>query len=130
MVVRNGKGHVSRRVGIDDQALERVDRWRERRRRLGVPRDAPLFCTLKGEQLDQAYVRRTRRLAAKLTRRPGPGERPQDVAVAVDRRVHPHALRHTLAHELYAKDSASRTSNSSWAVMWVIGDHLTPAGLT
>jgi integrase len=102
VLVRNGKGPVSRRVGIADQALERVDHWREWRRRLTLPRDTLLFCTLRGAHLDQAYVRRMlRRLAAKPVRSAKEDERPEDVPRAVERRVHPLALRHTLAHELY-----------------------------
>jgi len=82
--------------------LERVEWWRQRRARLDLPPRAPLFCTLRGHPLDQAYVRRLlRRLAAKPARRAQPGEDPAAIPVAVDRRVHPHALRHSFAHDAY-----------------------------
>jgi integrase len=132
VLVRNGKGAVSRRVGIDDQALERVEHWRERRGRLALPRDAPLFCTLQGGALDQAYVRRMlRRLAAKPTRPAREGERPQDVPRVVERRVHPHALRHTLAHELYREgftlqDIQQQLGHAHARTTWVYLQRIAP----
>lgn len=110
VLVRRPKGAASRRdaavpprkVGIDPDTLERVEWWRQRRARLDLPPRAPLFCTLRGHPLDQAYVRRLlRRLAAKPARRAQPGEDPAAIPVAVDRRVHPHALRHSFAHDAY-----------------------------
>ncbi len=99
-----GRPTKPRKVGIDDDTLERVDRWLERRARLVVPAAAPLFCTLRGGKLDQAYVRRTlHRLARRPRRAPHDGEDPGTIAPVIDadRRVHPHGLRHTFAHELY-----------------------------
>lgn len=101
-----GRPAKPRRVGIDDDTLERIDRWLEHRARLAVPAGALLFCTLRGDQLDQAYVRRTmRRLAKRPARAAHEGEDPKTIPPAVDpdRRVHPHGLRHTFAHELFCE---------------------------
>lgn len=84
--VANGKGGRHRIVGIDDDALARLDRWLDTRRELpGVTRSSPLFCTLKGGALSAAQVR------AMLKRR--------SRKAGIARRVNPHALRHTLAAE-------------------------------
>jgi len=84
--VRHGKGDRSRTVGLDDQTQALISRWADRRRQLGVNGRRSLFCTVDGGQLDQSYVRHLlRRLAAK---------------VGIDKRVHPHGLRHTYAAEL------------------------------
>jgi site-specific recombinase XerD len=86
--VRNGKGGHSRRVGIDGDALAMLRRWLERRKTLGLGGRQPLFCSLKGAPLDTSYLRR---LIPRLATEAG-----------IDKRVHPHALRHTRAAELAA----------------------------
>jgi site-specific recombinase XerD len=63
-----------------------VQRWVDRRRELDLSSRAPLFCTLKGTPLKPSYVRTLLpRLADKL---------------GIEKRVHPHGLRHTHAFEL------------------------------
>jgi integrase/recombinase XerD len=58
----------------------------DRRQRLGINGRRRLFCRLDGGPLDQSYVRHLlRRLAGKA---------------GIDKRVHPHGLRHTYAAEL------------------------------
>jgi site-specific recombinase XerD len=85
LAVRRGKGGKARTVGMDPEAFAVLERWLERRKQLGV-RSAPLFCTLKGGGLDENYVRRVlRRMATRA---------------GVEKRVHPHGLRHTHANEL------------------------------
>jgi site-specific recombinase XerD len=49
-------------------------------------RDCPIFCTLRGNELNQSYVRH---LLPRLARRAG-----------IEKRVHAHALRHSFAVEL------------------------------
>jgi integrase/recombinase XerC len=87
--IRHGKGDRSRTVGIDREAMEVLARWCEMRAKLAYPRMGPLFCTISrsgtGRQLDASYVRTTLR---RLGHRAG-----------VDRRVHPHAFRHTFTVE-------------------------------
>ncbi len=84
--VRHGKGDRSRTVGLDSATAAIVARWMDRRRSLGHNGRRRLFCTLDGSPVDQSYVRHLlRRLATKA---------------GVERRVHPHALRHTYSAEL------------------------------
>jgi site-specific recombinase XerD len=84
--VRHGKGDRSRTVGIDEQTTALLARWLDRRQRLEVGARAPVFCTLRGAQIDSSYIRR---LLPRLARKAG-----------VQKRVHAHGLRHTHAAEL------------------------------
>ncbi len=84
--VLHGKGDRRRTVGIDAGALEVVEGWTERRAKLELDRNAPLFCSLTGGRLAGSYVR---------TILPQLAE-----AAGVAKRVHPHGLRHTHAFEL------------------------------
>jgi len=81
----HGKGGRSRTVGLDAGAMDAVTRWMDRRREYGF-RGGPLFCTLHGTPVSDRYVRdMLKRLAAKA---------------GLEKRVHPHGLRHTHAAEL------------------------------
>jgi site-specific recombinase XerD len=83
--VLHGNGDKARVVAVDDGAMATVQRWIDTRRKLGI-RTGRLFCTLHGGPVAAVYVRNLmKRLAAKA---------------GVDKRVHPHALRHTHAAEL------------------------------
>jgi site-specific recombinase XerD len=84
--VRNGKGGRSRMVALDDEAALRLGWWAERRKALKLDPQAPLFCSLKGRPLPTSYLRK---LVPRLARQAG-----------IERRVHPHALRHTCAFEM------------------------------
>ncbi len=87
MRVLRGKGDKARTVGLDATASALIERWVEVRSKLpGVQRSSPLFCTLQGMQLATVCIRQMlKRRALKAN---------------IDRRVHPHALRHTHAAEL------------------------------
>ena len=86
LTVLHGKGDRRRTVGIDPGAVAILSRWVDRRKTLRPRRGAPLFCTLGGRRLHPSYVRTLLpRLAAKT---------------GIDKRVHPHGLRHTMAFEL------------------------------
>ncbi len=86
VTVLHGKGDRRRTVGIDPNAVAILSRWTDRRKMLQPKRGAPLFCTLNGRPLHPSYVRTLLpRLAAKA---------------GIDKRVHPHGLRHTMAFEL------------------------------
>ena len=83
--VLHGKGDRSRTVGLDAGAMAVVARWMDRRREFGF-RNGPLFCTLAGGPLSDRYVRdMLKRLAARA---------------GLEKRIHPHGLRHTHAAEL------------------------------
>jgi len=86
VTVLHGKGDRRRTVGLDPGAMAILMRWVDRRDGLGVPRSAPLFCTLEGRPLKPSYVRT---MLPRLAARAG-----------IDKRVHPHGLRHTHAYEV------------------------------
>jgi integrase len=89
--VLRGKGSKTRTVAIDNVALAEVSRWLMCRITLGVPVDAPLFCTVnrptQGGHLHPAYLRTL------LRKHRG--------RAAISKRVHPHGFRHTMACELW-----------------------------
>ena len=88
-VLHVGHRGAERVAGIDPGALAIVEHWLRARARLGLPPDAPLFCTLGGGPLHPAYVRQLLpRLAAKA---------------GIGKRVHAQGLRHTHAAELAAE---------------------------
>jgi site-specific recombinase XerD len=86
ITVMNGKGGKRRVVGLDPEAFDCLARWIDRREQLGINGRARLFCTLKGEPLSAPYVRQA---LVRLAKRAG-----------IDRRVNPHALRHSFAAEM------------------------------
>jgi len=86
VAVLHGKGNRMRTVGIDRGANPHIEAWIERRRTLELPGAAPLFCTLKGSQLDPTTLRQTLRSLA--------------LHAGIEKRVHPHGFRHTHAYEL------------------------------
>lgn len=89
--VLHGKGDKARTVGIDQQALAVLDRWMDRRAELGINGRKPVFCTLDGAAVATVYVRN---LLKRLAKQAG-----------IEKRVHPHGLRHTCAAELRAEGS-------------------------
>lgn len=84
--VHNGKGGKSRLVGLDPQAWAVLQRWLDRRQQLGFGGRQPVFCTLKGEKVETAYIRVLMPRLAKKAK--------------IEKRVHAHGLRHTGAFEL------------------------------
>jgi site-specific recombinase XerD len=101
--------------GYHPSADDALGRWMDARAKLDV-KNAKLFCTLDGSPVSDDYVRgMLKRLAAKA---------------GIDKRVHPHGLRHTFAVELEAQGlPVSRISkllgHSSIAVTARYLDHLT-----
>ncbi|MFN0131463.1 MAG: tyrosine-type recombinase/integrase [Phycisphaerales bacterium] len=81
-----GKGGSSRVSGLDGGAAAVVARWLDVRACHGATGLAPVFCTLRGGRLTEAYVRV---LLPRLARRAG-----------IEKRVHAHGLRHTHAAQL------------------------------
>jgi site-specific recombinase XerD len=84
--VLHGKGDRSRLVGLDTGAMAVLQVWLERRAALGLNGKQRIFCTLKGRPLKTGYVRT---LLPRLARK-----------VGIEKRVHPHSLRHTFSFEL------------------------------
>jgi site-specific recombinase XerD len=83
--VLHGKGDKARTVGLDDGAIAIVQRWADARRSLGI-RNGWLICTLAGKRVSDVYVRNMlRRIGGKA---------------GLEKRIHPHGLRHTCAAEL------------------------------
>jgi site-specific recombinase XerD len=86
VTVLHGKGDQRRTVGLDAGAFAVLERWQEVRRQQGIGPRRRLFCTLQGAPVDPSYVRKLlHRLGAKA---------------GIEKRVHPHGLRHTHAFEL------------------------------
>jgi integrase/recombinase XerD len=86
VVVLHGKGDRRRTIGLDAGAFAVIGRWIDRREQLGLNGHHPLFCTLDGRKMHPSYVRT---LLPRLAKR-----------VGIEKRVHPHGLRHTYAYEL------------------------------
>jgi len=87
--VLHGKGDKCRTIGLDDGAWALLELWCQCRQKHGLSGRHPLFCTLEGHPLLSRYCRA---LLARLGRKAG-----------IDKRVHPHGLRHTGAAELRAE---------------------------
>jgi site-specific recombinase XerD len=97
--VTYGKGNrrepfKPRTAAIDPGAVAFLELWLARRAELGIPSRVQLFCTIAEDEdrygglwrpLSTTYVRS---LIKRLAR-----------TAAIDKRVHPHALRHTMAFE-------------------------------
>ena len=83
--IRRGKGGRPRTVGIDPSAIAVIEQWIATRANLGL-NGGPVFSTLTGGELATSYVRK---LLPRLARKAG-----------IDRRIHPHGLRHAFAVEL------------------------------
>lgn len=87
--VQHGKGCKTREVPIGRTSWEYIDRWIDKRQQIGFNGRQPLFCTLKGTPISDSYVRHL------LLRKA--------LQVGIEKRVHPHGLRHTFAYELSAE---------------------------
>lgn len=81
--VHSGKGGKARTVGLNLAAQAHLERWLDVRRQRGISTRRPLFCTLAGGPLSDRYCRQfLGRYAAKA---------------GIEKRVHPHGLRHSHA---------------------------------
>jgi integrase/recombinase XerD len=112
-----GKGGKSRVVGVPVATHRAIEKWMRHRGRLGLPRRGPLFSTLRGEPLESSYCRA---MIKRLGKRAG-----------IEKRVHFHGLRHTLAVALVREgvpvNAVSMTlghSSSSTTARYI--DHLAP----
>ena len=90
--VASGKGGKSRTVYTPRQ--ERPELWRTldrwlRAREAYAASISPLFCSLHGNRLDASYIRKTLAILA--------------ADAGVERRFHPHGLRHTFAATMHLR---------------------------
>ena len=98
VLIRNGKGGKTRRVGLLLSLIPYLDLWLEKRKSLGFNGKEPIFCThtkgsvrkQSGEAISADYVRGfLARLQTKLD---------------LDKRLHSHAFRHSLASLLMERN--------------------------
>lgn len=90
LAVLHGKGDRSRVVAIDAMSCAVISEWLDERRRLGLGGRHPVFCVVseptRGRPMHAAYARnKLKELGARA---------------GIEKRVHPHGLRHTHAFEL------------------------------
>jgi site-specific recombinase XerD len=120
VTVMRGKGHRRRVVALDDGALAEVLLWVDRRSALGIGARKPLLCTLAGKPVKAQYVRT---MLARCSRKAG-----------IERRVNPHALRHTFAVELAREETPltviqKALGHASLAATATYLDHLAPTAV-
>jgi integrase/recombinase XerD len=122
ITVRHGKGNRRRVVGFDPSAFAVLERWLQVRAQLGVPRGAPVFCTITrgnlGRPMGAPYWREAiKRLGVKA---------------GIEKRVHSHGLRHTHAVELMRERVpilmiSRQLGHSSLSITQRYVDHLEPS---
>lgn len=115
--ILEGKGRKARVVGMDPAAWAMVLQWLTVRSSLGVNGHHPVICTLKGEAVSTAYVRQ---LLPRLARKAG-----------IEKRVHAHGLRHTMAVELLQEGIdvgliSKQLGHSSIATTSIYLNHIAP----
>ncbi len=102
ILIRNGKGGKTRRVGLITDLLPFLQHWMEKRKALGFNGKEPIFCTFSngtngkseqlqaGEAISADYVRGfLARLQKKLKKE-----------MKLDKRLHSHSFRHSHANHL------------------------------
>lgn len=88
--VLHGKNDKRRVVGLDGQTVEVLTGWLERRRELPVNGSHAAFCVISEPTVGKTLWSSCVREALKDTA----------IRAGVEKRVHPHGLRHTFASEL------------------------------
>ena len=120
--ILKGKGGKMRLVGLDPQAGAILDLWMEKRASVIATGRHRIFCQITqgalGRPIESSYVRHLmKRLAVKA---------------GLDKRVHAHGLRHTMASEMRAENIdigiiSKHLGHSSIATTARYIDHLNPA---
>jgi integrase len=121
LTVRHGKGNRRRVVGLDPPAFAVLEQWLAVRRRIGVPRGAPVFCTITTGNIGRALGAPYWREAIKKL----------GVKAGIEKRVHSHGLRHTHAVELMREGVpllviSRQLGHSSLQITQRYVDHLEP----
>ena len=116
--VHSGKGDRARTVGLDPEASAVIERWVTKRQEMGFKASQRLFCTLKGAPIDTSYCRH---LFKRLAKKAG-----------LDKRVHPHGLRHSGAVHLLDEGHnvvviSQQLGHSNLATTNTYLNHLKPA---
>lgn len=120
ITVLHGKGDKRRVVGLDHGAIALIELWLARRKALGFNGRHRLFCTLKGGSVSDAYVRGwLHRIAER---------------VGIDKRVHPHCFRHTMAAGMRSEGIdiaviSKQLGHASIATTARYLDHISPAAV-
>jgi len=118
--VCRSREEFSRLKGKRSRAVAIIERWLDARSHLGLSGRHPVFCTLKGHRMTDAYVRvMLKRLGARA---------------GIDKRVHAHGLRHTHAAQLRAEGVdigiiSRQLGHSSIATTARYLDHLAPTAV-
>lgn len=116
--VLHGKGGKQRVVAVDTETVALIELWLARRLKSNVPARAPLFCTLAGNRLSRVQItQKLKQLATKA---------------GIEKRVHPHGLRHSRAVDLVRNGVALPTiqaayGHSSLRTTQVYVSHLAPS---
>jgi site-specific recombinase XerD len=122
VAVLHGKGDRARVVALDPAACAVLERWARERRPLGLTGRQPFFCVVskpsRGLPMRASYVRE---LLHDLADKAG-----------VEKRVHPHGLRHTYASYLLEQGVPIHhirrmLGHSSLAITERYADHINPA---
>ena len=116
--VHSGKGDRARTAGLDPEASAVIERWVTKRQEMGFKASQRLFCTLKGGPIDTSYCRH---LFKRLAKKAG-----------LDKRVHPHGLRHSGAVHLLDEGHnvvviSQQLGHSNLATTNTYLNHLKPA---
>lgn len=88
--ILHGKGDRRRIVGLDQETIALLEVWLEYRRKLKIGPGCPLFCVISKPTLGKALYSSTVREMLKRAA----------VKAGIEKRVHPHGMRHTFAVEL------------------------------
>ena len=84
--VLHGKGDRTRVAVVDRGTVDVLQSWMDARRELGVSERQPIFCTLKGGEIDPGQIRE---MLPRRARKAG-----------ITKRCNPHNFRHSGASEL------------------------------
>lgn len=97
IMVREGKGKKDRALWVGGETLELFQKWIDTK-----PQSEFFFPTLKGDQLNDRYIRQ---LVDRVANQAGIQEYQTKINEAGEEyqesKVHPHTLRHTFATDLY-----------------------------
>jgi site-specific recombinase XerD len=122
VTVLHGKGDRRRQVAVDAYTVALLERWAAARGELGLTGREPLFCCVdvrtRGKAMYSSYVRDMLKHRAEQA--------------GIEKRVHPHGLRHTMAFELMMEGQPlgvirDQLGHSQLATTMRYLDHLAPA---